>query len=182
MNDGLIPLRYAKALYMVAKEKKQNSEMYGLMKTIESAFASQPELQQALANPYISDADKQSLLSVAAGISMQDNSLFNDFLKLLAQNRRLYMAREISSAYIKLYRESNDIYPVSITSASALSQSEQERLQDLIVKHLNGGKMELSTGVDPSLIGGFTVSIGNQRLDASVSNELKQLRLNLIRK
>lgn len=182
MNDGLIPLRYAKALYLLACERKDDAAMYDLMKTLRLAFTQQPMLQQVLSNPYVPDSDKQSLLTSAAGTTITDNPLFHDFLLLLAKNRRIDMMRGIADAYINLYRQSNDIYPVSITSATKLSADEQKRLNDMITRHLNGGKMELTTQVDPSLIGGFTVSVGNQRLDASVSNELKQLRLNLIRK
>lgn len=182
MNDGLIPLRYAKALYLSACDRKVDAAMYDLMKTLKEAFTQQPLLQQVLGNPYVSDSDKQSLLTSAAGTSTQVGPLFHDFLVLLSRNRRIDMMRGIADAYIDLYRQSNDIYPVNITSATKLSADEQQRLLDLIIRHLNGGKMELTTQVDPSLIGGFTVSVGNQRLDASVSNELKQLRLNLIRK
>lgn len=184
MNDGLIPARYAKALYLVACEKKADKKLYMTMKVLEESFRSQPQLLPVLANPYVSAEDKTSLLKAAAGISDSDddNTLFCDFLKLLVRNRRLDMARGIANAFIALYRRKNNIYDVKIVSAAPLAQSEEERLRGIIASHLNGGSMELSTSVNPELIGGFTVSVGNERIDASVSNELKQLRLNLISK
>ena len=179
MNEGLIPARYAKALYLVGKERNADKELYAVMKRLDSSFVEQPGLQATLSNPYVSDSDKESLLSVAAGVS--DNSaLFADFLKLLARNRRLDMAQGIAKAFIKLYREENGIYEVHVVSAAPLAPAEEARLKSLVQTHLKGGSMEYSSSVDPSLIGGFTVSVGNERIDASISNELKHLRLNLI--
>lgn len=179
MNEGLIPSRYAKALYMVGCEKKADVRLYELMKTLEKSFAAQPELQVVLGNPFVSDADKCALLVTASGATDTD-TVFADFLKLLSRNKRLEMARGIAIAYIALYRERKHIYEVKVASAAPMSKEETDRLHRLIAAHLNGGTMEFHTSVNPSLIGGFTVSVGNERIDASISNELKQLRLNLI--
>ncbi len=181
MNEGLIPRRYAKALYEVALENHADARLYELMKRLSASFDSQPGLSEVLSNPYVSDADKSMLLTTASGAEAGD-SLFKDLLKLLSKNRRMDMARGIALAYVELYRQSNRIYEVKVTSASPMSDEENERLYKMIERHLNGGTMEFTHTVDPSLIGGFTVSVGNERIDASVSNELKQLRLNLITK
>lgn len=181
MNEGLIPARYAKALYMVGCDKHVEKDLYDKMKTLGNAFDSEPQLQAVLANPFISTEDKQKLLATAVGASSGD-ILFFDFLKLLSRNRRLDMARGIANAYVRLYRLEHNIYNVKVVSAAPLSEAEDNRLKNIVASHLNGGSMEYSSSVDPSLIGGFTVSVGNERLDASISNELKQLRLNLISK
>jgi len=92
------------------------------------------------------------------------------------------MARAAALAYLDIYRQANNIYPVKVVSAEPLDKEERARLESLIGKHLRGGTVEYDFSVDPSLIGGFTVSIGSERLDASVENELKQLRLRLLSK
>lgn len=181
MNEGLIPSRYAKALYEVGAEKHVESRLYELMKNVVNAFMLQPGLQDVLANPFIPADDKCKLLATASGMT-NDDAVFADFLTLLARNNRLDMARGVAAAYIKIYRLKNKIYEVKVTSAATMTGEEDARLRRLIQSHLNGGQMEYTCAVDPSLIGGFTVSVGNERIDASISNELKQLRLNLIRK
>lgn len=181
MNEGLIPSRYAKALFEVAAGKGEDSRLYDVMKTLETGFQANPGLQAVLANPYVAVADKEKLLITAAGVGAGD-SLFNDFLKLLAQNRRLDMARQIALAYMTIYRRTHSIYEVKVTTAAPMSEKEEQRLKSLIQRHLGAGGMEFSSTVDSSLIGGFTVSVGNERIDASISNELKQLRLNLLSK
>ena len=61
-----------------------------------------------------------------------------------------------------------------------MGAAEEDRLKALIERHLNGGTMEYHHRVDPDLIGGFTVTINNEKLDASVADELKQLRIKLL--
>lgn len=196
MNEGLIPNRYAKALYKFACEKGADQGLYRLMGNLVKSFADNPALTDAVTNPFVVDDKKIQLLQTAAAESTAtDNStavvagsgkdsavssVYADFLKLLKQNKRLAMVREIALAYREIYRRQNRIYRVTIVSAQQLDSSEEERLKNLVASHLNGGKMEYTFRVDPDLIGGFTVDIDNERLDASVKNELKQLRLRLL--
>lgn len=182
MNEGLIPRRYAKALYLFAQEKGNADELYGLMGTLVASFQAHPELQTALANPYVSATDKTELASTAAGVFPGKSPVFHDFLKLLEQNRRLSFLHEIALAYLDMYRDERHIYVVKVESAAPMSDADREKLTSLIARHLKGGSMEYVSSVNPDLIGGFKVSVGNDRIDATVSNELKQLRLNLIRK
>lgn len=179
MDQGLIPRRYAKALYKFALERQQDRKMYDLMNTLASSFEREESLQAAVCNPFVADADKVELLRVAAGADRSD-SCFNDFMKLLVENRRIAFARGIALAYIVLYREANNIYKVEVVTAADMGSAEADRLKTLVSKHLKGASMEYSQRVDPDLIGGFVINIDNEQLDASISNELKQLRLKLL--
>lgn len=181
MNEGLIPRRYAKALYKLASEKGKDKLIYELMTNLNSSFSSCPNLQATVSNPFVSDDDKKSLLTTAASASA-DDTLFADFLKLLVENKRIAMAGAIARDYADLYRHENHIHKVFVTSASPLDNDVEERLKSLIQRHLNGGTMEYSSAVNSDLLGGFTVNIDNEKLDASIANELKQLRLNLLSK
>ena len=181
MNEGLIPRRYAKALYKFALEKGQDKPMYGLMQSIVGAFASEATLYEVMANPFVADDDKVKLLHTASGAD-DSHTCFADFLKLLVENKRISAIRSIALAYLAIYRKANNIYLVEVVSASKMDSVEESRLKKVIESHLNGGTMEYSSRVDENLIGGFVVTIDSERLDASVQNELKQLRLNLLRK
>lgn len=181
MNEGLIPRRYAKALYDVATERGVDAKVYECMNALEHSFSAQPDLQQVMTNPYLSDADKIGLLTTASSCGAELPTLI-DFFKLLAQNKRLALSWPCALAYIDIYRKKHHIYKVNVVSAFKMNDLEEKRLRSLIERHLNGGTMEYNSSVDPSLIGGFTVSVGNELLDASISNELKQLRLNLLSK
>lgn len=181
MDKGLIPRRYAKALYEVAAGRKADAAIYSLMQTLSASFAAEPSLATTVANPFVGQADKKALLTQAAGGKVAaDDSTFQDFLKLLATNGRLDMARDIARAYIDLYRSANSIYRVEIESASPLSEKERSRLEAVIARHVGKGSMEYDYRINPALIGGFTVTVNSERLDASVANQLKQLRLQLL--
>ncbi|MCC8070812.1 MAG: ATP synthase F1 subunit delta [Bacteroidales bacterium] len=184
MNDGLIPRRYAKALLETAQQQgaDKDTHIYDLTRRLIDSFASEPGLQDAVNNPFVTDADKELLLTTAAGADPKTDRLYADFLKLLAENHRLGMARDIAIAYAELYRQKHNIYQVTVTSAAPLAPDAAKRLKAMIEQHLKGAQMEYTSLVDPDLIGGLVVSVGNERLDASIANELKQLRLKLLSK
>lgn len=195
MNEGLIPKRYAKALYKFACERGADMGLYRLMGNLGRSFADNPTLGSTVANPFVGDEEKAGLLKTAAAVpagvarSADDaddidakvSGVYSDFLTLLTENKRLPMAAAIARAYCDIYRKENRIYKVTVVSAAPLDTEEKERLTRLIESHLNGGKMEAVFSTDSGLIGGFTVDIDNERLDASVKNELKQLRLKLLK-
>ena len=181
MNDGLIPRRYAKALLKFAQENGQDKRVYALMQALSDSFVALPALAKSVTNPFVPADDKAKLLITASGASGNDIVLA-DFIKLLIDNNRIDMMRHIALAYLEMYRKANNIFLVSITSAAPLADKEMTRLKSLINKHVNGATVEYQTAVDPDLIGGFVVKIDSERLDASIKNELKQLRLKLLSK
>ena len=180
MNDGLIPRRYAKALYKFALDKGQDTTMYRLMTELCANFAAQPGLQSTMANPFVTDSAKQQLVTTACGLKKPDPVL-DDFIHLLADNRRLPMLNAIALAYLAIYRQAHDIHEVTVTSAFPLDKATEKRITDVIQQQIGpDGSMEYHSVVNPDIIGGFTMTIDNDKLDASIANELKQLKLNLL--
>lgn len=179
MNQGLIPSRYAKALYKFALEKGEADRVYDLMKNVAASFVAQPELNGVMANPYVPSVDKTGLMMTAAGASEADKC-YADFLRLLIKNKRIEFIRGIALTYLDIYRKANNIYLVKIVTAADLPDAEVERLKALVERHLGKATVEYTLEVDPDLIGGFVISVNSERLDASVSNEIKQLRLKLL--
>lgn len=181
MNQGLIPNRYAKALYEYAAESGSDKRVFDLMQKLADAFAAEPDLAKAVSNPFVSRRDKIQLLDTASGTAAGDQ-VMERFMTLLADNNRLDMARDIALAYLKMYRLKHNIRLVTVTSAAPMVPADEDRLKKLIQRHLGQARMEYKHLIDPDLIGGFVVSIDNEKLDASVANELKQLRLKLLSK
>lgn len=179
MDQGLIPNRYAKALYKFALEINGADRVYELMKNVAVSFVEHPQLNSIMANPYVPSGDKTGLLTTAAHASGAD-ICYADFLKLLVKNKRIEFIRGIALTYLDIYRKANNIYLVKVTTASNLPDAETARLKALVEKHLGDATVEYTQEVDPELIGGFVISVNSERLDASVSNEIKQLRLKLL--
>ena len=120
MNEGLIPRRYAKALLKFAVERHQDARLYEIMNNLSRGFEMYPSLDSTVANPFIAADQKQQLLVTAAGATDKDE-VYLDFLKLLRQNNRLPISRQIALAYVRDYRIANNIYKVEVTSAASTS-------------------------------------------------------------
>lgn len=184
MDQGLIPHRYAKALYKVAVERDCARELYVVMTVLADSFSSEPALQEVMCNPYIKATEKRKLIYTAAGITESDASAvagtLGDFITLLERNKRISFFRDTVLAYMDIYRKACNISTVTVVSAAPLSRDASDRLRKLIADHKPGATIEYNERVDPELIGGFKVTIDNERLDASIQNELKQLRLKML--
>lgn len=178
MDNGLIARRYAKALYKLARDHNSTGKVYEEMKTVAHSFASNPDLQRTLSNPYISVADKELLMKEAAG-DLYEND-FKAFVQLIIEHHREEFAHTMALAYCDFYREENRISRVRIITATPLSEESMNRIHNMVEKAFPDRKFEFHESLDPALIGGFTVYVDNVKMDASISNELEQLRQNLI--
>ena len=179
MDNGLIPQRYAKALYKFALEKGDTGHVYELAKSLIETFRENPDLHKVLSNPYVSSADKDKLLTTAAGKHHSD--IFSRFINLLIENKRISYIYEIMLAYRDLYRKENRISQARITTAVSLSPQQMEKLRSLVQNAFKDSTLEFSEKVDPNLIGGFIIDVDSLRMDASINNELEQLRQTLLR-
>ncbi len=179
MDNGLIPHRYAKALYKFASETGKTEEIYNLMKTVIKSFTDNQGMKKTLSNPFVTPQDKEKLLLTAAG-NEADNA-YERFVKLIIGHNRADLAYEMMLAYRDIYRKVNNIMQVNITTAAELPAEQMQKLRDLVNKAFKGSVLEFSESVNPDLIGGFVIDVDSVRMDASISNELEQLRQTLLR-
>lgn len=178
MDNGLIPRRYAKALYKFALGHGSTEAVYDEMKDVIRAFSENPSLQKTLSNPYVKAADKEALLTAAAGNKVENDYL--GFVKLLLEMHREDYAYAMALAYRDIYREAKKISQVTITTAAELPDAEMQKLRAMVAKAFPERTLEYSVKVAPAIIGGFTIDVDDARLDASISNEIEQLRLRLL--
>lgn len=180
MNNGLIPHRYAKALFKYALEKENTKKVYDEMKAVVASFEHNSELQKTLSNPYVTKEDKKELLLAAAGTEREED--YVGFVKLVLDSKREEYAHQMALAYIDIYRKANNIAKVLITTAAELGKDEMNRLCEFVQRSCKDATLEFTFKVNPQIIGGFVIDVDSVRLDASISNEIEQLRLNLISK
>ena len=180
MSDGLIPRRYAKALYKFAVENGDSEEIYELLKKLSFRYASIDELKRAVLNPEISDEEKDAyMLKLVGGAP---GSSLDKFLLLCVRNNRAEYLQKISLAYVDLYREAHEIAHVVITTAVPMPDAEVNEIIDIVKRRLEAKSLEIERVINPELIGGFKVTINGLVLDASVKRELNELRLQLQKK
>lgn len=178
MNDGLIPNRYAKALYKLSSEQGDSQEVYLEMKNLAQNYRNVDGLKATISNPFISTADKESVLLKATG-AKKGGSL-NKFILLVIKNRRELFLQNMALSFVKIYREVNKISQVEIVSATKLPDDKIKQLTKIVEAQLGDRQLEVETRVDEDIIGGFVINVDSVVLDASVSNELKKLRLKLL--
>lgn len=178
MVAGLIPQRYARALYKFALEQNRTKEVYDEMKTVADSFSSNPDLIKVLSNPFVDAADKKKVLLAAAGEKPGED--YSRFVKLVLDHHREEFAYLMALAYRDLYRQENKISKVKITVATLLPEEQMAKLRGVVEKGFPNRTFEHETVVNPDLIGGFVIDVDSTRMDASVSGELEQLRQNLL--
>ena len=179
MISGLIPHRYAKALYKYALESKSAGRVYDEMKNVIASFQTNPGLAKVLSNPFVDTADKERLLLAAAGNDPGDD--YRRFVRLILEHKREEFAYLMAYAYRDIYRKANNISQVKISTAVKLGDDEMKKLHEVVEKAFSDTTFEYTEEVNPDLIGGFVIDVDSTRMDASISNELEQLRQNLIR-
>lgn len=178
MNGGLIPYRYAKALYKFCLDSGNAQQVYKQMLNVVRAFEENPDFLKVLSNPFVSKEDKSKLLLSAAGSdSCKD---YQGFVRLITDNKREEFAYEMALAYRDIFRKAHNISIVRITTARTLPESEMQKLRSLIEKAFPGRTLEFSSRINESIIGGFILDVDQVRMDASLSNELEKLRLKLL--
>jgi F-type H+-transporting ATPase subunit delta len=168
---------YARSLFEVAKEQGKIDEIREQLGQVADALEQDRNLQVFFFSPYFSTAEKREGLGKA--IQGADEILVN-FLELLIENHRMPVLFRIRRAYDARWEEENKLLPVSVTSAIELDKKIVKEIGDKIAEQ-TGRKVELSATVEPEILGGIVVRVGNQVLDASIRNRLEQLRKQVAR-
>jgi F-type H+-transporting ATPase subunit delta len=163
---------YARSLFEVAKEQDKLDTVRDEIGEFADALNGSRELQMFLFSPYFSTQEKSDGLGKA--VSGADETTTN-FLELLVEKHRMPVIFRIRAIFDALWEEENKLLPVSITSAVELDEAVVKQLVDRIAEQTDR-KVEVTSEVDPDILGGIVVQVGNSVLDASVRNRLEQLR------
>ena len=163
---------YARSLFEAAKEQGKLDELREQLGQFADAVRENRELQVFFFSPYFSTKEKQDALGrLLVGA---DSQLVN-FLELLIENHRMPVIFRIRRTFEHLWEQENRLLSVEITSAIELDDATTGSVAQRIGES-TGQRVTLTTRVDPSILGGIVVRVGNSILDASIRNRLEQLR------
>ena len=163
---------YGRSLFQAALEHGRIDELREQLGQFADALDKQRELAVFFFSPYFSSEEKKQSLSTL--LDGADELLLN-FLSLLIENHRMPVIFRIRHEFDRLWDEENRTLPVEITSAVALDEETTKSLGRTIGERA-GRKVTLAARVDPDIIGGIVIRVGNSILDASIRNRLEQLR------
>jgi F-type H+-transporting ATPase subunit delta len=163
---------YARSLFEVAQDQGQLDEIHEELDQFADVLSENRQLQLFFFSPYFSsDEKKDGVAKVIEG----GNEYFVRFLELLAEKHRLPVLFRIRREFDSLWAKEQKVLEVSVTSAVDLDEETVKGIGQKIQEQ-TGHKVELAANVDPDVIGGLVIRVGNMVLDASVRNRLERLR------
>ena len=168
---------YARSLFEVARESDKLDDVRDQIGEVADAISENRDLQVFFFSPYFSTEEKIHALDRA--IDGADPSVRN-FIALLIEKHRMPAIFRIRQRFEALWQEENKVLPVQITSAVELDDSTVRSIGDRIGEK-TGRKVELRSAVDPDILGGIVLQVGNNVLDASIRNRLENLRKQVAR-
>jgi F-type H+-transporting ATPase subunit delta len=167
---------YARSLFDVAREHGSLDELREQLAQFVDALEASRDLQVFLFSPYFSTAEKKEGLGRAV---LDADPIFVNFLEVLIERHRMPAIFRIRARYEDLWKDENRLLPVQVTSAIALDDKIVANIGERIGEQ-TGRKVELSSTVDPDILGGIVLRVGNSVLDASIRNRLNQLRKSVV--
>jgi len=168
-------IRYAKAILDLANSKGVAEAVNNDMKLIASTIESNLELSTFIQNPTTRvDVKESALLEVFANVNGITKGLFH----LLFENKRFEILDAIAVQYSKVFDESNGVEVAKVTTAIPMDAVLEAKVLAKIAT-LSDKKITIENIVDPAIIGGFILRIGDQQYNASVANRLQVLKREL---
>jgi len=165
---------YSRALFEAANEDGVLDDVHEQLNEFVDALEDedQGDLRLFFYSPYFSSEEKKE--GVGKVVSGADKRFVN-FLELLAERHRMPVLPRIRRDFNSLWRDEKQLLPVTVTSAVELDDQLVKGIGDRI-KDQTGREVELTPQVDPEVLGGLVVRVGNMVMDASVRSRLDQLR------
>ena len=177
MNDSLITVRYAKALYQLAQEEKKQTAIRKDAEMLFMAVNDSKEFAGFLENPLIKSSEKNTIVQELFQGYINEISL--RFLNLLIENKRESHLKNICLYTIQLHKKELGVQDAVITTASKISSENKKELNDFITRKFKVN-IDLQEKTNPEIIGGFILRIEDKQINASLHAQLMKIKRELI--
>lgn len=176
MSSTRAAIRYAKAILEIADSKKVASEVNADMALIATTITGNSELSSFIQNPLVKTEAKMDVVSeVFASVNAVTKSLF----KLMLENKRFEILDGIATEYIKLFDVMNGVEVAQVTTAIPMDAALEAKVSAKIASISSSKKITIENIVDPTIIGGFILRIGDKQYNASIADRLQVLKREL---
>lgn len=173
MKETRSALRYARAILNLAKETGKESEVNENMQFIAATISESADLETMLKSPVIKASEKKKVLN--ALFSNHINVISLGLFNLLEENKRMPILISIAKQYTIIYDYFKNMDIAKVTTAVPLSKELEEKVLAKVIE-LTGNKASIENIVNPAILGGFVLRVGDIQYDASISNHLNELR------
>lgn len=173
MRNSRAAIRYAKAVLNSSIDLNKADNVNSDMQLIASTIGENVDLQVLLNNPVIkNEAKKVAILSL---FDKKIDELTRSLINLLIKNKRLPLLAEVAKQYTVIYYEYKGRQVAKVTTAVPLNASLEQKVLEKAEK-LTGKKISLESYIDPKLLGGFILRVGDRQFDASILGKMNNLR------
>ena len=172
MAGARAAIRYAKAVLSLASDQKAADVVNKDMKLIAKTLSDSEELSNMLQSPVVPSSDKKAIL---LEVFKSSNKATQSLIDLLDSNNRINILGHVASKYNELFDQSKGIQLGTVTTAVALSADLKKQVLAK-AKELTGKNVEVENIIDESILGGFILRIGDVQYNASVANQLNNLK------
>ena len=177
MDNGKISVRYARALLSIANEQHCEAEVYGNLSRLTASYSQAiTTFNEVLSNPMLGNADKIELLKTAIGEPIHPCLI--RFLEFLTEKKRENKVFLIALKYQEMYRKEKNLLRANVTTATELNDEALNKIKAFVERTFDR-QVEMHVSTDPELIGGFTLDIEHNRMDASIAGQLNKLKKEL---
>ena len=168
--------KYALAIFEIAQEKNMLEEIQTQLTAIKELFAENLELNSLVNNLLVPKEPKIEIIKQVFG--QQIDTVLLRFLVVLLEKNRISLFEKIHRAYVNLLNEQNNIAEIKVTTARNLSETEYAEVSEKIGKLLNK-KIILIKHINPEIMGGIIIQMGDKLIDGSIARQLKNMEKSL---
>jgi len=173
MSGSRAAVRYAKAILSFALEQNKEVEVNNDMLLIATTVEESKDLQLLLSSPIIKSELKKSAINEV--FASKISSLTTGLINLLIDNKRLPIINDVAKKYTLLYDKLKGIEVAKVTTVIPLTEALNKQVLSK-VKEITGKEATIENVIDPDIIGGFILRIGDVQYDASIANKLQGLK------
>ncbi len=174
LESRKIALRYARALFEAAQETNEMAYVTENIGRLRQLYQDVPEMNAFFQNPMIPASEKRDLIETHFKQNL--SPMIGNFLNILIENDRVAVLQEILEAYIEMVREKEGIVQAEVTVPVELEPKLEQKLQSTLESLFGYQQVEIKTIVDPAIIAGAVVKIGDKIIDGSYHGKLETLR------
>ena len=173
MSEIQVASRYAKSLIDLAEEQNALEKVRTDMEFFIRTLRENPTLKAVLKNPILGPDKKSGILTQLFGPRL--HPMIMTFFGIVVRKGRSEVLFETAKQFINAYNIRKNIVKATVTTAAPLSPENIKQVEE-VIKQSTHGEIILTANVDPSLIGGFVIKVGDKQFDTSLSTQLNKLK------
>jgi len=177
MSISAIRVRYAKAFFLLAKEKKMLNTLKTDIQSVFDVCSLSPDFINLIESPVIKTSKKAELIT--AIFKTEIHQLTLNFLVLITNNKRENYIPGICRNFLEMTREDQNIKSAVLITASEINPKTNDKIRNLLEKELNA-TVELNCKTNPEIIGGLILRIDDRQYDSSVATQLRKIKQKLL--